>query len=586
MKIQRIWEKYGNCIIMLMTVSVNIILLSLFFDFYYDMNDDVMMKDIMAGVYTGSPDGHNMQTLYVLGAFISLLYRLCGNIPWYGLFLLICQIGSIYLAGERMLKLCRKSYAKAGCIAAVTAFIWGIMLPHIIAIQYTYTCTMMASAAIFLFMTTKSGLSVREFIHSNIPSIILVILAYQLRTEMLLLIFPFICFAGLYRWLKEDKIFCKENYLKYGIVIGIILTGMLCSRLIDFAAYGSKEWKSFVSFFNNRTEVYDFHYDILTSGEHKEFLASIGLNDAQQELLNNYNFGLSEDIDEEIMGKIAEYASESADNKGLINRIKEQAGGYIYRLIHKEDAPYNIAVIIGYVCIFIIGTISAVEKGGQKRRFSLIWTLLLLGAIRTLLWMFILVQGRYPERITHSLYIAEFMVLIGMLGAMTAHNEYPKKISAASALIGIICICFIPDGFSSVSSDMKVREEANRGESVIAEYCKTHPENFYFEDVYSTVEFSQKIFENVDNSISNFDIMGGWICKSPLYREKLNRFGITTMEDGLRKESFVFFIINLEKRGEDFDWIREYYKEKGSIVRIEQVDLLAGKYAVCSVVEE
>ena len=79
-------HKCENRIIMTLTIIVNIALMGLFFDFYYDLNDDVLMKDIMAGVYSGTPEGHNMQTLYILGAFIALCYRLCRSIPWYGLF--------------------------------------------------------------------------------------------------------------------------------------------------------------------------------------------------------------------------------------------------------------------------------------------------------------------------------------------------------------------------------------------------------------------------------------------------------------------------------------------------------------------
>ena len=81
--------KYGNYIITIATILVNIIALSIFSDFYYDLNDDFFMRDIMSGAYTGTPDGHNVQTLYVLGAFISLFYKLCGTLPWYGLFLLL-----------------------------------------------------------------------------------------------------------------------------------------------------------------------------------------------------------------------------------------------------------------------------------------------------------------------------------------------------------------------------------------------------------------------------------------------------------------------------------------------------------------
>ena len=62
------------------------LLLGFCFDFYYDLNDDTMMLDIMAGAYSGTPDGHNMQTLYPLGAVIALCYRYGGRFPGTGFF--------------------------------------------------------------------------------------------------------------------------------------------------------------------------------------------------------------------------------------------------------------------------------------------------------------------------------------------------------------------------------------------------------------------------------------------------------------------------------------------------------------------
>ena len=53
------WKRYENCIIASVTILVNILVLSIRFDFYYDLNDDVFMRNVMSGAYTGMPDGHN-----------------------------------------------------------------------------------------------------------------------------------------------------------------------------------------------------------------------------------------------------------------------------------------------------------------------------------------------------------------------------------------------------------------------------------------------------------------------------------------------------------------------------------------------
>lgn len=560
---------------------VNMILLSVFFDFYYDLNDDVMMKNIMAGVYTGTPDGHNMQTLYILGAFISLCYRLCRPFAWYGLFLLVCQMGSLYLVGVRLLQFSKSRPAKAGSMLLLSVFLWGGILPHITALQYTFTCTMLASAAIFLFMTTPEGLSSGQFIIRNIPSILLVILAYQLRTEMLLLVFPFICLAGLFRWTEEKKFWQKENYVKYGAALGCILFGMLLSRLLDFAAYGSDEWKTFLTFFEKRTEVYDFHLDVITSGAHKEYLNSIGLSDAKQELLANYNFGLDEEIDEETLGKIAAYASSDADS---LPDMPKLCRDYIYRTLHEADAPYNRVVLFLYLCIAFIGLYEIVTDKAHPKSRSVLWKLLLLGVVRTCLWMFILIRGRDPERITHSLYLAESMLLLGMLCTKISFRK--NSVQVVAALFGLLCICYVPRNVTHVSLEEERREEVNRDNIAIAQYCRAHPDHFYFEDVYSTVGFSEKIFQDVDNSLANYDIMGGWMCKSPLYREKLEKFGIVTMEEALRSDDAVYIIMAAGTQDAGTDWLRAYYREKGAAVRIEALERIGDRYEVYQIKED
>lgn len=575
MKSHRFLEKYKNCIMAILTIIVNLVLLSVYFDFYYDLNDDVMIKDIMAGVYTGTPDGHNMQTLYILGAFISLCYKLCRPVAWYGLFLLFCQMGSLYLVGVRLLKLCQSNLAKAGSMLFLSMFTWGIELPHIMAVQYTFTCAMLAGAAVFLFLTTPEELSVKQFVICNIPSMILVVLAYQLRTEMLLLVFPFIGLAGLFRWTEEKKFFQKENYCKYGIVLGCILIGMFFSRVIDFAAYGSGEWQNFLVFFEERTQVYDFHPDVITSGEHKDFLASIGLSDMEQELLANYNFGLSEKIDEEILSEIAAYASSDTD---FFSDILKHCKFYLYRTLHETDAPYNRLVVFGYLCLAFIGVYVIITDRTDKKKTSVLWKLLLLGFVRTCLWMFILIRGRDPERITHSLYLIESMVLAGMLCKNISFRKNSAPVIAA--LCGLLCVCYLPHQLTQVFTEQERREEVNRDNAAITQYCRAHPDNFYFEDVYSTVGFSEKIFKDVDNSLANYDIMGGWMCKSPLYREKLEKFGIVTMEESLLSADNVYFIMEAGEPDGSTEWLRAYYREKGIAVSIEAVESIGDGYKV------
>uniref|UniRef100_UPI003AB162D5 hypothetical protein n=1 Tax=Gallintestinimicrobium sp. TaxID=2981655 RepID=UPI003AB162D5 len=185
-------KKHENCILSLAMALILAGILAARFDFYYDLNDDVLIKDILSGVYSGTPDGHTMQLLYPLGVLLALLYRGL-SIPVFGAFLLFCQFGSIWAVGYRSTVLVDEeraardgaSFAPGMCSAAfatrlaepavcsawnITAerlgvkgvllfaealFWFAAMGSHLVYLQYTVTAGMLAGAAIFWVVTAK-----------------------------------------------------------------------------------------------------------------------------------------------------------------------------------------------------------------------------------------------------------------------------------------------------------------------------------------------------------------------------------------------------------------------------------------------
>ena len=67
-----------------------------YFKFYYDLNDDILIKDILSGAYTGTPEAHNIQMLYPLAWIFKMLYGINPSIPWFGMievgFMWLCMI--------------------------------------------------------------------------------------------------------------------------------------------------------------------------------------------------------------------------------------------------------------------------------------------------------------------------------------------------------------------------------------------------------------------------------------------------------------------------------------------------------------
>lgn len=561
------------------------------YDYYFDLNDDVLMKDILAGVYTGVPEGHNIQMLWPVSAFISFFYRIGRGLPWYGIFLCVCQFGSIGLIAHRSLQFCKSYVTKGLLLITEGLLVMGLLLEHLVSAQYTITCTLLAAAAAFLFVTTDSTLPAKTFIRKNAGVILLVSVAFLIRSEMLALVLPLICGAGAVKWGSEEKIFTKENAVKYLPVIGGILGGLFLGQAVHMIAYSSTEWKTFTEYFDNRTELYDFQ--ILPEYEpHKEFYESIGLTESERELLDNYNFGLDEEIDEKLLGEIAAYAAKNrGEEEPFFVNLKQSLGNYARRTLtgpaHNEsDYPWNVTVILGYLAVLAAALFNE-KKKLWVNFLQIIWKLALIGAIRSSLWMFIIMRHRYPARITHSLYLMELCILGAMLFMEWSKlkGERRRQIvgTGAAGCFTVLAVWMLP--FSVKTTDEAVRQKAENNipyEQLYAYLGKAeNKENFYFIDVYSSVSYTEKMFVNVDNSLDNYDIMGGWACKSPLQKKKLAAFGITNMEEALLTMEHVFYV---QETGADFTWLYRYYADHATPIEAELVETVGDGFEIFKLV--
>lgn len=581
----KIWLKQKENGIWALGLSVLLcVVTGIFFDYYYDLNDDVLIKDILAGVYTGTPDGRNMQMLFPLSFFISLFYRVARGLPWYGIFLCLCHFGSIYLITERLLGFCRRRAMKGLALLLEAAVILTLFLRELVFTQYTVTCTLLAAAAAFLFYTAGEEKTVRGFFLRNLPCILLVTIAFQLRSEMLLLVLPLICVAGLCRWGCEKPFFTKVNAAKYFSVFGGILAGLALSQCLHMAAHAGADWQEFNRYFDNRTELYDFYWQWRPSyEENQEFYDSIGMTRYSRMLIENYNFGLDEEIDADILQKISEKAAEArARQAPFTAALKQAVWDYKYRIFHETDAPWNLFVIVTYALVLAAAL--------KNRHFRFLWELPCMGVVRSGLWLFILYRGRAPERITHSLYLMEFVILLAMLLRECGEGKEGKLWAVMKPCFGgvlaALCFCFAGSSVTAVRAEYEAREHTNREWAALQDYVGERRDCFYFVDVYSTVRYSEKLFENVDNTMSNYDIMGGWASKSPLNDKKLGCFGIESMEHAILEQDNVFVIVQA-KEPQSLPPFEEslsgYYAERGETIELYKADsiFLDGEEIFC-----
>lgn len=585
MKPKRINQKVQNRLLPLLVITVVFLVAGLCYDFYYELNDDVVIKDILSGAFSGTPDGHTNQLLYPLGWLISIGYRLFPNIPVYPFFLLGCYGICFYLLGYRSLQFYQKLRGKLLLLLLEAGIFLSLFLWELVYVQYSVVCGILAAAACFWFYTTKQGLTPGEFWAANLPALLLIWLAFLVRTEMLLLLTPFIAVMGIYHWYNEvsahkqvywggekhkllGRIFGKKNGWKYiGFALAAAL-GCLAFGLLDYLAYTGAEWKEYREFFGARTRVYDYTW-YPAYEENQDFYESIGVSREQFGLIDSYNFGLDSDIDANTLDRIASFGEKGRSQDSFPNRLKEIMQGMVLRMVDPKEGPYNYFVLTAYGLVIALAVL-------QKEK-SYIWKVFLLAAAHSVSWLYLLLVDRVVSRIAHPLYVLEFLCLMAVLvkelhdrPLWNAERYYRRGVLAVLFLLTIASGAVM---FPRVSEEQTIREKINEPMQAFGIYAAREKESYYYFDVYSTVYFTEKLFAPSTAKRKNYDILGGWYNRSPLQKQVVEEY--TKGEEDLISQALLrdnfYFVI--EKVGR-MDPVLQWYEAKGVILNIEETDTI------------
>lgn len=512
-------------------------LLVYLFDFYYDLNDDILIADILSGTYSGVFEAHNIQMLYPIAWLYTKLYKVNPAFPWMGASEIAIMWFCMVLVFERTHRLISENVKKKslriisiiGMYVCGILFLFGTNLWEMVVLQYTVVCGVMAATAAYLVFTSE----IFE-VADNIPAIVLVVLAYNMRSEMLLLMCPFLAAAGICKWISEG--FSWKVNKKYFLFLGIIIAGMATSFVINERAYSSDEWSEFVDLFDARTQVYDFT-GIPDYESNKAFYDSEYATKEDYDRMVDYNYALSARMNAGFMEDVAEYAlkqknDERSLSKALFENIKDMlcirtpgqrnkmtvGDSAFYEDNMKMHIPFNVIVIILYGAA-IVGAILT-----KDIRWA--YMLPVLFVMRTISWGYVLYNGRVNARIAHPMYFIEILILIAMLLMAWIESNYSTtrvmKVTTWMLVLGFILAATVSAVFipSAVKNDIRkksqVRDEYNIMGRELYKYTSQNTRNYYFIDVYSTVNFTQKVFEREVYKKANTQLAGGWAALSPI----------------------------------------------------------------------
>lgn len=561
----------------------------------YYLNDDVMIRSILSGAYTGTPDGHAVYMKYPLTGIISLLYRLTNHVPWFSLMLTGCFLLAISMVLVRLVQMLKEAeYGKKffGIISLVLGALLcaALFLPNFIYLHYTVTAAVLGGCGLFLAATGADRRAVLPLV-----------LCYCIRSQVFFLLLPFLGAALLWQLCevsfgRKDKAGLKTGLrtgLKSGLrelwrrkgkesaVTLVFLAGsILVCMLWNGWAYRSEGWRQYTEYNDSRTRLYDYEA-LLSYDQYEEQYTAAGISGEQYRIMEEYNIALDESVDGTVLETSARlYVKERERSSTGLQRLKQCIIDYYYH-IRYTDKPYNAILLLMY---FII----AVLMLGRKRWLQLL-LVCCLGAGRSLIWLYLLWMGRFPERIYISLYLLEIMALAGMIGVSVLCAEASKPSASKQAgssgrkraaglvraAVSLLMCCLLFAAFASQMSVMSQRaaaqlETQERWDALTA-YCAEREGTLYLLDVRSMVSYSGRVWEKTPDQ-ENYLLAGGWMSRTPLMRQIFSEYGEKDGGALLAKGGLDDSVLLIAACERDVSWLAGYLSGRFGQLTMERTD--------------
>lgn len=535
----------------------------------YYLNDDTTIRYILSGACTGIPDSHAVQMGYPLTWLLAGLYRITDKlrifVPWFDLFM----AGCVLLSGVGILIGCweaageKKILRRLILMLTGTAFFMGMFLPNYLYMHYTIVAAMLAGSALFLWVSGYGW---------GLP-LCLLGLCYLVRTEVFLLAMPFLLVAVLEELLRDTGLWESDRGWtgRFRSALGrqwrpLLILALMVAVFwgIDRVGYKSQDWQKYWQYFDNRVKLYDYT-DFPSTDRYGEYYEQLGLDWGQYQVLFHYDTILDQSIDEQVLEQV-----ESGINglKGSVpagQRVRQCLKEY-YLHMRYDGRAYGL---VWAGCCGLLLILLAVYRNWGK--------LLLLAALelgRSLIWLFLIARGRFPERIWITLYLIEIGLLLGMLlrecvGCDKTRSAGRKKWLPAAAMV--LCLALV-GGAAPVQLRHTVQRVAQQQEkqeqwNLLAD--SLDEQYLYLMDVYSAVAYAGEVYGRDDGHIL---LLGGWLAQSPLVRQRLAVYDAEDGVQALRHEQVRLLV----EGGRDISWLEAYLEQ-----RLGAVELQAQDYVVC-----
>ena len=518
-------------IIIAVSIVIIYILLAIFIRPVFYLNDDITIRSIISGSYSGVPDGHAVYMSYPLSGFLALLYRIVPVIPWFDIFISGILLSCIILIVT--------SYKEFSVWWVIVSFLFcaAVFAEALFYVHYSIVAVTVAGSAIALWTLRENKTS----------SLVLMILAAMIRRQFFLLSLPFLAVAVLYDILYRKETDDGKKLIRNSLIaVAAIIAGVLAIAGINSIMYSSDSWKEYRKYNDERTRLYDYT-GFPSMGEDSPAIQALDIPDNEKKLLLSYNTMLSE-ADANLLSDIAD--SMPNEKPAPREAVKE----YLNHIKYDRN-PLRMLLLFLYpasIAAFIV-----------KRKWIGLGHIICLFCGRSLIWVYLIMQGRFPERINFSLLILEIMVLIGWILRLFMQRKKDKPgYNPVWTLLIISGVCFVALSINFAKDRIADQHLNQKSWDVLKDYFAEHEENEYLLDVYSHVAYAERLYEK---GPENAMLLGGWMTNTPLSRHKLS------------ESEKLFFVVDSDR---EISWMEDAFSSgfgKCELTEDDEIILPSGK---------
>ena len=346
-------------------------------------NDDFRMMTIVSGAYSGTPSPDIVFMRYPIGLLLSGLYCITTNIPWYGLFTMLCMyIPSCIFCYYIIKKAYEKNRTFLGIILYLLLFLLFIQ-KYICLPQFTLTSAFVGVGAFALIHEMPDTKNKKHIL----SAVLFAALSFSIRSKAFYLILPAILLVIAVRVFKDNH--NKRKYILWGISTFIMCFAVL---IVDIAAWNRPEYAEFKKFKEVRAEIYDYG-SIPGYYENMPFYKENGIGEVTYRAISGRFLDVDKGVNTETLTLISTYMKQIAStNKSLLKRISLAVENGLSNWYYTSDQTIKYCSIFVTVLFFLCIALSL-----KKRKLEIIYPLVVAGMILEI--TFLEFNGRIMARL-------------------------------------------------------------------------------------------------------------------------------------------------------------------------------------------